>query len=562
MAFDGGFLFKTVEELKTACDCHIDKIYQPSKDELVFLLRKKGFVRRLYITVKSGSARIHFTENKFENPAVPPNFCMLLRKYLSAARVLNITQTALERVCEIHLSSMNEMGDTVTLRLVCEFIGSSANVILVKEDGKIIDSLRHSDVETASRLILPGAKYEYPEKMGKLNPITETAQTILQRTQKFEGNLSDKLLKTVDGFSPLVCREIEHLSKSLGEEKAYLKVINDLKLVPNPTLVYKENGEPFEYSYTQISQYGTSFKTKSFADLSSLLDEFYSAKDLKSRINAASRDITKLVNNLIARTEKKLSLRLLELEKCKNRENLRIFGELIKANLHSIQNGGEYAVVTNYYDEALSTVKIPLNPALSPSKNADKYFKDYKKSYTAEQALKELTLKDREEIIYLGSVLDSISRASTIKEIAEIREELATSGYIKRTQTAKKIKDVRFEFKEAVSVEGYRIIIGKNNVQNDYITTRLAKKNDLWFHTKNIPGSHVVVMCGGENVSDETVLQAAALAAGNSAAKNSAQVPVDYTIIKNVKKPSGAKPGMVIYTTNQTVYVTPEKEKN
>lgn len=562
MAFDGGFLKILISELNEARDCHIDKIYQPSKDELVFLLRKKGFVKRLLITVKGGNARIHFTENKLENPDTPPNFCMLLRKYLSAARLVDILQPDLERVAELVLSSTNEMGDSVNLKLVCELIGNQANVILLRENGTIVDALRHSDVETAKRYILPGAVYEYPPKAEKSNPLNTALPQLIGEIKSYDGELWKGVINSVDGFSPLVCREIEH-KVNCGEEisQVFSSVIEQLKNGRKAFMVLKPDGVPLEFSYIRISQYGSDYRTKEFESCSQLLDAFYTQKDTASRISAAAHDIIKLVGNLKLRTEKRLSLRLNELKSCENRETFRIYGELLKANLYRIENGSKFAVLENYYDENMAEIKIPLNPALSPAKNAEKYFKEYKKTYTAEQTLTSLTQQDREELIYFESVLDSISRSVTLAEIAEIREELSEAGYIKRIQTQRKKKQQNYAFKEEVSSEGYRILIGKNNVQNDLLTTKMAAKNDMWFHVKNIPGSHVVVFCGGEAVSDDTIIKAAKLAATNSKAASSSQVPVDYTYIKNVKKPNGAKPGMVIYTTNKTVFVEPYREE-
>jgi len=448
--------------------------------------------------------------------------------------------------------------------LVCELIGNQSNIILVNESGKIVESLRHSDVETATRLILPGAEYEYPPSLGKSSPFNEESISGIPLKNV---ELSKVLLSEIDGFSPLICREIESIYNSIlsteeneiiAFKKAYNTITEKLSGIPCPTIIFKEDNSPFDFSYTDINQYGSKFTKKYFDSCSQLLDAFYTAKDTESRIKTAAHDIIKLVSNLKTRTEKKLALRLNELKKCKDREKYRIYGELIKANLYSIENGSNFAEVPNYYDENMSLIRIPLNPALSPQKNADKYFKEYKKSYAAEQALTELTEQDRKEIIYFDSVLDSISRSVTLSEINEIREELQIGGYLKRTVVKRKNLP-QPQFKEYKSIEGYRILVGKNNTQNDYITTKLASKNDMWFHVKNIPGSHVVVFCGGKDISDETIIYAAKLAAQNSNADSSSNVPVDYTIIKNVKKPAGAKPGMVIYTTNKTVFVTPER---
>lgn len=551
MAFDGAFLHKITQELSVAVGCHVDKIYQPSRDELVLTLRKKGFAERLLITAKSGNARLHFTANKYENPENPPMFCMLMRKYLNAARLVDIIQPELERVAVLTFSSSNEMGDIVEIKLVCELIGNKANIILVNENGRIIDSLRHSDIESGGRLILPNAVYEFPEAQNKLNPLTTELSVIIKKAEE------TSYLKTVDGFSPLICREIE---ESENPKDRFAQILNDLKTDGNPVLILDNNNLPFDFTFTDIKQYGSSFKTEKFESFSALLDGFYTKKENVSRINSSAKDIIKLINNLKNRTEKKISLRLLDLEKCKNRETLRVYGELIKANLYSIKNGSEFAEVVNYYDSELKTVKIPLNPAVSPSANANKYFKDYKKSYTAEQTLTALIEKDRKELEYFDAVSDSINRSSTLSDLQEIREELEETGYIKKTQGKRKKGNSNSAFKEYTSEEGYRILVGKNNKQNDLITTQIASKLDLWFHTKDIAGSHVLVMSGGKEVSDQTVLQAATLAAKNSKAAASSKVAVDYTPIKFVKKPNGAKPGMVIYTTNKTIFVNPTEE--
>ncbi len=557
MAFDGGFLHRITQELNIADDSHVDKIYQPSKDELVLLLRKKSFAKRLLICVKPGSARIQFTENKYENPAAPPMFCMLLRKYLSAARLIKVTQPSLERIAELTFSYTNEMGDIAEIRLIVEFIGNKTNILLVGADGKIIDCLRKSDPETADRLLLPGAQYEYPANREKLNPLTAGIDKICSAAGAHGGDTAKALLDSIDGFSPLVCREVAYKAEIKGSLNSALSdIVSDLKNGGIPFMLIKADGTPYDFSYTDISQYADAFEAKTFESFSSLLDAFYTARENGERLKHSAADLIKLVKNLYARTERKLAIRLEDLKKCENRETLRIYGELLKANLYSLQNGASFAEVENYYDE-MKPIIIPLNPALSPQKNADKYFKDYKKTYTAERTLTELTKKDEEELKYFDSVLDSISRCESLAEIAEIREELSIAGYIKQNGARKKKNTAVPQFKEYTSIEGYKILVGKNNRQNDYLTTVLAAKNDLWFHVKNIPGSHVIVMCRGGEVSQETVMKAAALAAANSKAAGSSQVPVDYTPVKFVKKPNGAKPGMVIYTTNKTVFVTP-----
>lgn len=572
MPFDGAFAYKIGKELSLAVDCHIDKIYQPSRDELVFLLRKKGFVKRLLISAKSGGARVCFTEEKFENPAVPPMFCMLVRKHFSSAKLIAVKQKGLERIIELCFDATNEMGDRVNVSIVCELIGNRTNIILVGEGGRIIDAVRRSDIEENARLIQPGALYEYPQNQGKLD-IFETEIELLSDkilSQK-EQPLSMAVLNCVDGLSPIVCREIAFMvtgSDELALNSNRQKLIDvlsgireTLKTGGIPTLLLKGNGELFDFTFLPVNQYGSMMSSKEFSGYSELLDEFYSKREAAARLKVLSSDVLKLVNNLYVRAQKRLSLRLNDLKKCENREQLRIYGELLKANLHNLTQGATFAKVQNYYDENLELIKIPLNPALSPSNNAAKYFKDYKKTYTAEQTLLELTQKDREEISYLESVLDSLSRAETTEDLKQIRAELSDEGYLKQQKGQKTSKkEDATGFKEYKSIEGYRILVGKNNKQNDYLTTKLAAKNDLWFHTKNIAGSHVLVLSNGGEVSDQTIIFAARLAAKNSKAALSSGVAVDYTPVKYVKKPNGAKAGMVIYTTNKTVFVTPDEE--
>lgn len=560
MAFDGGFLHKIVLELNKAVESRVDKVYQPSKDELVFLLRKKGFAERLFITARPGSARICFTDEKYENPMSPPMFCMLIRKYLSSAKLISVTQPALERIVVLTFSSANEMGDIVEIRLITELLGNKTNIILVGSDGKIIDSLRRSDPEKNERMILPGALYQLPERKEKLDPLLFSPERLAEFVGGKEMYSEKTLLDGIDGFSPLVCREVVSRAEKCGSLISALKsVTDDLKQNGTPLLLCKD-GTPFDFSYTDITHYGNEFEKRVYPDYSSLLNAFYSERENAARIKHAAGDIIKLVSNLKSRTERKLAIRLCDLKKCENREKLRIYGELLKANLYRIKAGSAFFEAENYYDN-MNIIKIPLDSALSPQKNAAKYFKDYKKTYTAEQKLTALTEKDREEIVYFDSVLDSISRSESISDITEIRDELADAGYIKRSAQKRSKQSAALKFKEYTADEGYKILVGRNNRENDYLTTVLAGKNDLWFHTKNIPGSHVIVFSGGAEVSEDTVIKAARLAAENSKGAGSSNVPVDYTQIKYVKKPSGAKPGMVIYKTNKTVYVTPDKKE-
>lgn len=568
MALDGGFLHTVTQELSSAVGCHVDKIYQPTREVLVLQLRKKGFVKRLVISAASGTARVHFTEQKYENPDTPPMFCMLARKIFSSARLIDVAQKGLERVIEFTFDTANEMGDRINPKIICELITGSSNIILVADDGKIYDAVHRSDIEKSERLIVSGAAYRYPETQNKINileyDVSLAAQKVLENQNEM---LTASLLKTLEGASPLVCRELalryfgDDVSVSDISNKATL--INALQFLKTRlsncelTLLYKADKTPSDFCYMAVNQYGTLYTVKHFDTPSALLDAFYFERENSARIHKASQDITKLLSNLSARARRRMLAREKELNQNRNRDDLRIKGELIKANLYAIEQGSTKAVVQNYYDENLAPIEIPLDPALTPAANAAKYFKEYKKSCGAVQSLGALIESDRQEIEYLDSVSDSLSRCKTLADIAEIREELSSYGYIRQKAQKQPRKKAKPQITAYTSAEGYRILVGKNNTQNDYITCTLATKGDMWFHAKNIHGSHVVVLCGGAPLSEQTIIFAASLAARNSKAANSDNVPVDYTPVKFVKKPSGAKAGMVIYTTNKTVFVTP-----
>lgn len=570
MAFDGGFLHTVTDELQDAVGCHIDKIYQPSRDILILQLRKKGFVKRLLLSAASGAARVHFTEQKYENPETPPMFCMLARKIFSSAKLISVKQIGLERIVEFTFDASNEMGDRVSPKIICELIGTGSNIILTDQNGKIYDAVHRSDIEKNARIIQSGAAYRYPDSQNKVNilnaDINAVAGKILQNGKK---TLSAALLETLEGVSPLVCREVSALAYSADTAVCDIKDLSPLIVSLNNlknyifsgrfTILCKPDNTPADFCYMPISQYGGLYTEKVFSSPSELLDEFYFERELHARLHKQSQDILKLVTNSLSRAKKRMAVRQKELESNRNRDDLRINGELIKANIYAIPPGSKKVFVQNYYDENLGTVEIPLDPALSAAANAAKYFKEYKKSCGAVQSLGLLIEKDRAEIDYLESVFESLTRIKSLSDISEIREELLQGGYIKHCQNKSPRKKLKPQFEEHLSKEGYRILVGRNNIQNDYITAKIAEKNDMWFHTKNIHGSHVVVLCGGEPLSDETVVYAACLAAKNSKASSSSNVPVDYTPVKYVKKPAGAKAGMVIYTTNKTVFVTPEE---
>ncbi len=571
MPLDAVFLKLALNEIEQEIPLYVDKIHQPSRDSLVLLLRTKNGPKRLFICASQGRARIHFTEKRHENPETPPMFCMLLRKHIGSGKLIGIECDGAERVCRLSFSASDEMGFPTVFNLVCEFIGAASNIILLDKAEKIMAAVKYTSLES-ERIIAVGATYKPPVSLNKLPVSLGGAELSKAVLNKENCTLSKAILSTVAGISPLIANELSYKitgdcdapmssltpADKMNVEGVFNAFIKELKAGGAPILLTDENGSPADFTFKEITAYGKMRQNNKKSSYSELLEDFYIRQDTAALLKNVADDIFKLLNNLYSRTAKKLSLRKADLEKCRDREHLRVSGELIKANLYRLKNGMSEFTAQNFYDENLGEITIKLNPALSPSQNADRMFKEYKKSYTAEKTLTALIENDLRDLEYFDSVLDSLARATTKSELSEIREELYLEGYIKRPNEKRAVKKKpAHSFLEEQSSEGYKILIGKNNRQNDELTLRIASKNDMWFHTKGVPGSHVIVFCGGKTVTEETIVYAAALAAKHSKAKESENVAVDYTEIKNVKKPSGAKPGMVIYTSNRTVYVNP-----
>ncbi|MBQ1186904.1 MAG: NFACT family protein [Clostridia bacterium] len=564
MPLDGIFLHHLTNELNMLVGARAEKIYQPTRDELVFLLRSIPFTGKLLISVRTGAARLHTTNSSFDNPAEPPNFCKLLRKHLTSAKITEINQVDFERIIIIKFTSYNEMGDVIHPCLVVELITGRENLVLLNEDGKILDALRRSDLETATRLLVPGAKYTLPESQNKLMVNTSSAEDLCDAVLSSVKPLGLAFTDKISGVSPLISRELASkvcndidIAPQDADKARLLRVILEFKenfSAPIPYIIKDADGGAVDFSFTEINQYGESRVSEKRDSFSALLDNFYAERENAHRIKTQSADINRLLTTAKTRAERRMAVRANDLERCKDRETLRIYGELLKANLYAVEKGASVARVQNYYDENFGFVDIPLDPAVSPAQNAAKYFKDYKKSHTAEQTLLGLIEKDKAEIEYIDSVLHSLSLATGAADLADIRDELAGSGYIIRKNTRKQ-KPKEAKPREFTSPTGFKIYVGKNNIENDYLTTKFASKQDIWFHTKNIPGSHVILVTEGKEVDDQSLLFAAGLAAAHSKASDSDKVPVDFTEIKYVKKPAGAKPGMVIYTTNKTIYV-------
>lgn len=585
MALDGALLRQIKHELEGCLiGSRVDKIHQFSREEMVFVLRLRepaadgARSAKLYLSAGADSPRLHLTSSSFENPKSPPMFCMLMRKHLGSAKLLEIRQVGLDRILHLIFETRNEMGDLIELTVAIEIMGRHSNIILIDENGRVIDSIKRIDDTMSSvRPILPGVRYTLPPAQDKLDLITSTPEQIEQRL--IEGKdtpLSKALLAAVQGVSPIVCREVANYV-FVGDDRVISEMTPDhfdrlrfflsrvilmaRDYTGTPTSVIDSRKKPMDFSFLDIHQYGGSMFTRTYDSYSQLLDDFYTQRDNIQRMRHRSSDLLKVLANTADRIARKLSLQQKELADCSDRETWKIYGDLISANLYSIQKGDRTARLINFYDEEQSEVVIPLDPRKTPVQNAQKYYGEYRKADTAEKKLRELIEEGQQEAVYIDSVFDALTRAQTNDELTAIRAELAEQGYLrKKGSAAKKGKEPKLAPKRYRSDDGFTILVGRNNVQNDQLTLKEARGRDYWFHTKNIPGSHTIVVSDGQEVPDSTLHQAAILAAVNSKAAESSQVPVDYTLIKNVKKPRGAKPGMVIYVSYQTAYVTPDLE--
>lgn len=573
MALDGLFLRHIKNEIeKEALGARVSQIYQPNREELVFALRTFNGNRKLLMSARANSPRVNFCSKTPENPPQPPMFCMLLRKRIGGGKLVGVRQLDCDRVIFFDFDCINELGDNVRITVVCEIMGMYSNIIIVDSDGIIIDSLKRVDLTMSSkRLILPNIKYELPESQDKLNIIESMAEEVAETASGVmpETLLNKALLKTIQGVSPIICREIEYnvlegatnqiegiLYERLVSQLSSLKRIAE-NCSGEPYIVYREDGKPMDFSFIPIEQYGEFVKVEKCGSFSELLDLFYETRDTRERMRVKSQSLIKMLNNTRERISRKLGKQQLELAQCENREELRICGDLLQANLYRAEKGKEYIEVENFYDENYAVIRIRLNPAISPAANAQKYYKDYQKAKNAEKVLTEQIEKGKNELEYIESVLDTVNRAENEKELAQIREELTEQGYLHKQRGKQRplaaLPPIEFE-----SSDGFKILVGRNNKQNDKLTLKTATKKDIWLHTKDIHGSHTIIISDGREVSDTAIYEAARIAAYHSKAQNSSQVPVDYTLVKYVSKPSGAKPGMVIYVNNKTVYVTPK----
>ena len=547
----------------------IEKIQQPARDQIILLLRGS---RRLFLNAGANQPRIHLTEQLRDNPSQPPMFCMLLRKHLSGGIIESVRQEPLERVVTLTVLASDEMGERSRFTLVWEGMPRRANLILCDRDGRIIDCLRRVDLEAEQdRQVLPGLFYRLPTQQDKRSPLSVTEEefaALLGRAAP-DAPLDAWLLDTFTAISPLVARELTvracgSTDAPVSQGNALWDVFSRWQRNVNenaftPTLI-KRNGSLADFTYGPVTQYGTYAETEIYDSFSHLLDDFYEKREQAERVKQKGRDLLKTATTARDRVRRKLAAQEKELAACLDRDHLRICGELITANLYRMERGQSRLTAQNYYDENCADVDIPLDVRLSPQENAARYFKQYAKAKTAEKYLTAQLQRGGEELQYLESVLQELAQAESEQDFNDIRTELTDGGYLRGRgkkqpgfQRASKPREFR-------SSAGLRILVGRNNRQNDRLTTKDADKRDIWLHTQKIHGSHVILCTGGAEPDEQSLMEAASLAAYFSQAQGSTKVPVDYTPVKFVKKPAGAKPGMVVYTTYQTMLADPDEE--
>lgn len=565
MALDAIVLSGIIAELSPKlCRARIDKLQQPERDKIILSVRGGSENMRILIDAGAGSGRLQQTRLSFENPPEPPMFCMLLRKYLVGARIERIEQPDWERLAMVYITSRNELGDNVGLRLAVELMGRSSNLVLIGSDGRIIDCLRRMDYGgDAERRMLPGMIYRLPPKQKK--PLIFDMSEDEIRTALASGDCgksADKrIMDAFSGLSPLVCRE---LACRAGDDPtllpevicAFLESVRAGELTPT---LLSENGKPKEYSFMPLRQYSGVYESRGFESFSELLDAYYSKRDALESRRRRSRELSHSIKTARDRLARKLGLQKQELQKSEGRDEIRRDAELITANLYRIKKGDGSVTVEDYYEPDCPPRTIKLDPLKTPQNNAAAMFKEYTKLKTAEQHLTALIAEGERQLEYLNSVLDEIVRAETEDDLAEIKAELVQTGYIKKPRGTKERKHKKQGPMRFVSSDGFEILVGRSNAQNDELTTKTARRTDVWLHTKLVHGSHVIISCEGLTPPESTIEQAAKLAVYYSQAREGGKTDVDFTMVRNVRKPSGSLPGKVIYTDYSTVSVTADE---
>ncbi len=578
MSLDGALLHCVKEELSALVGARVDKIYQPSREEVVVSLRLLNSAdraaKRLIFSANGTAARVNLTTAEFDNPSAPPMFCMLLRKHLSNGKLAEIRQDGLERILYFDFECVNEIGDLVTNTLICEIMGRHSNIILVR-DGRVVDSVnRVADAEFQGiRRILPNIPYETPPRSERLNILETEPSEIISAVSQRTDRLAKALPDILEGISPVFAREAafyaagdtdvpcDELTDSAKERlREFLESARSSLQTGKAkyTLLNCEALGKRDICFVDVLQYGSTYEKKFFPTANALLDSFFEVSASSDRMKQRSRDLLKMLNTAYERVSRKLEIRKQELAECSERERFRLCGDLINANIYRLEKGMTVCTLDDFYTGELR--EIPLDARLSPAQNAQKYYAEYRKLCNAEEKLGDLIENGENELKYLDSVLDCVSRTEGEAELSEIRRELREQGYIKGAPKGGETRRKLSEPMKFRSTDGFEILVGKNNRQNDLLTLKTAKASDIWLHTQNIAGSHVIVRTNGQTPTERTLFEAAQLAAYHSKGRSGSGVPVDYTAVKFVKKPAGAKPGMVIFTNNKTMFVTPKEE--
>ena len=580
MALDGLVIHSIVDELhKKLLGGKIDKVYQPENDEVVLHIRNNKENFKLVLSCSASNPRVYLASDyKKENPINAPMFCMLFRKYIQGGNIVNVSQVDFERIIKISVESFDELKEKTTKDIIIEIMGRHSNIILThSSNNKIIDSAKRIPPSVSRvRQILPGQTYVLPPKQDKLNPINEISlNTFVDTLSSFDGPIFKAIYSKFLGISSVIAKEIcfranidenllvseissDDISKIYREFHNLFKYIKDN--IYNPCMVIDTSiDKVLDFSCINLSLF-SNLSIINDDSISKILENYYATKDIKDRIHQRSSDLRKSISIKLDRLYNKLNKQEKELIESENADIYKIKGELITSYIYMIEKGMESVEVANFYDPEYKNIKISLNTNFTPSENAQKYFKKYNKLKTAKKEITSQMEITKEEIDYLENIMLSIENCENLAELMDIREELGKVGYLRSKNNSKKETKLTTKPHEFVSSNGFKILVGKNNKQNDHLTLKVASNEDIWMHTKNIPGSHVIIKTEGKEVPDETIFEGAMLAAFFSKSKMSSQVPVDYTKKKNVKKPNGAKPGMVIYDTNNTIYVTPTEE--
>lgn len=568
MAFDAGMVAAVTTELRQRLvGARVEKVQQPEKDEIMLVLHAAGESLRLTVSASANNPKIHISSEIKENPQTPPMFCVMLRKYLGGARIAEIEQFGFERIVRITFDGRDEMGFAKRVKLYHEIMGKYSNLVFTDESDRIIGVIRPVDFSTSQkRQVLPGMYYEMPPSQNKANPLDETEALFLQRVRACGREvITDKFIaETYCGISSLVAREIVCRAAVGGEDavmRSFFDIIGRIKDKKfEPCLVVDKDGRPCEYSFVKITQYGDAVNTVMYESASALIETYFSSRDRADRTRQRAYDLFKTIHNAIARIEKKRSLQTDELEKAGHKDEYRLKGDLITGSMYMLTCGMKTARITDYSDPEMREVEIELDPRLSPAANAQKWYKKYNKAKKAETELKKQLEESDAELLFLRSELDLLERANGQTELDDIRSELSDYGYgnsssKKTARNGKKSQSKPLEFRTS---GGYRVLCGKNNLQNEYIRQKVASKEDWWFHVKNAPGSHVLLLCGTDEPSEIDFTEAAMIAACHSSLAEAKNITVDYTKVKNLKKPAGSKPGFVIYHTNYSAYVSPD----